>query len=144
MSKPEAGPTRESGSTGRARLAFTKLSVSDLERSREFYVRVLGMHERARYGRPDLLEVELALSDAAAEATLVLMQWVPARKPQVGDEHGRLGIVTPDIRGLFARARGAGATVTEEVKELPEYGVLVGFLADPDGYAIEVLQPLTA
>jgi lactoylglutathione lyase len=144
MSKPEAASARESGTAGHNRLAFTKLSVADLERSREFYVRALGMREKARYGRPDLLEVELALSGDAAETTLVLMQWVPARKPVVGDEHGRLGIVTSDIRGLFARARAAGAAVTEDVRELREHGVWIGFLADPDGYAIEVVQPLTA
>ena len=123
-------------------LTFTKLCVRDLARSAEFYERALGMREAARYERPDLLEIQLQYGDGPGEVSLVLMQWVPAREIVVGHEHGRLGIVTPDLDGLFARVRRAGGKIAEEAQALGELGVRVGFVQDPDGYSIEIVEPL--
>jgi len=58
----------------------------------------------------------------------------------VGHEHGRLGATTSDIGAFFARARTLGARVTEEPTLMGDLGLRVGFLADPDGYAIEIVQ----
>ena len=123
-------------------LTFTKLCVRDLGRSTEFYERALGMRVAARFERADLLEVQLQFGDGPGEASLVLMEWIPARDVVVGHEHGRLGIATGDLDALFARVRRAGGKVTEEPRELPEHGVRVGFVADPDGYSIEIVGPL--
>jgi catechol 2,3-dioxygenase-like lactoylglutathione lyase family enzyme len=122
-------------------LSFTKLCVRDLARSSEFYQRALGMRETARYERPDLREIQLQYGDGPGEVSLVLMQWIPAREVVVGHEHGRLGIVTPDLDALFASVRRAGGKITEAAQELAEHGVRVGFVADPDGYSIEVVEP---
>jgi len=123
-------------------LTFTKLCVRDLARSTEFYERALGMRVAARYERADLREVQLQYGDGPGEVSLVLMQWIPAREVVVGHEHGRLGIVTGDLDALFARVRRAGGKITEEPQELAEHHVRVGFAADPDGYSIEVVEPL--
>jgi len=123
-------------------LSFTKLCVRDLARSAEFYQRALGMREAARFERADLREIQLQYGDGPGEASLVLMQWIPAREIVVGHEHGRLGIVTPDLDALFARVRRAGGKIAEEAQELAEHKVRVGFVTDPDGYSIEVVEPL--
>jgi predicted enzyme related to lactoylglutathione lyase len=45
------------------------------------------------------------------------------------------------IDALCARAIAAGATVAQAVADAPEHGVRVGFLADPEGRLIEVVEP---
>ncbi len=121
-------------------LSFTKLCVADLERSAKFYTEVLGLRVAWRYDMPGLKEVVLQSADKPDGMSLGLMLWDPPRQVVVGHEHGRIGIVTTDIEALFARARGLGARVLEEPHAMPEIGIRVGFLADPDGYAVEVVQ----
>ena len=123
-------------------LTFTKICVRDLARAAAFYERALGMRVAARYERADLKEVQLQYGDGPGEVSVVLMEWVPAREIAVGHEHGRLGIVTRDLDGLVASVRRAGGKVTEEPHDLAEHGVRIGFVEDPDGYSIEIVEPL--
>ena len=124
-------------------LTFTKLCVRDLARSTEFYERALGMRVSARYERAELREVQLHDADGPDEIALVLMEWIPAREVVVGHEYGRLGILTDDLDALIARVRRAGGKVIEVPQELAEHKVRIGFVADPDGYSIELVQPLS-
>ncbi len=121
-------------------LSFTKLCVADLERSAKFYTDVVGLREAWRYKLPGLQEVVLQTVDKADGMSLGLMLWDPPRPVVVGHEHGRIGVVTSDIEAFFARARGLGARVLEDPHAMPDIGIKVGFLADPDGYAVEVVQ----
>lgn len=127
-------------------LTFTKLCVTDIDRSAEWYESILGLREFARYRVPGLSEVTLQSdgSDPMSTMSLTLMQWDPAKPVVVGHEHGRLGVITSDVEAYFARARSLGGRVIDEPKAMPEVGVKVGFLADPDGYAIEVVELLPA
>ena len=123
-------------------LTFTKICVRDLARSAAFYERALGMRVAARYERAELREVQLQYGDGPGEIALVLMEWIPAREVVVGHEHGRLGILTDDLDALIAQVRRAGGKVIEVPQELAEHKVRIGFVADPDGYSIEIVQPL--
>ena len=125
-------------------LSFTKLCVADLERSAQFYTNVIGLREAWRYRLPGLQEVVLQSVEKPDGMSLGLMLWDPPRAVVVGHEHGRIGVVTSDIEAFFARARGQGARVLEEPLAMPEIGIKVGFLADPDGYAVEVVQMVAA
>lgn len=128
--------------TGTTVLSFTKLCVADLERSARFYTSIVGLREAWRYALPGLQEVVLQTVDKPDGMSLGLMQWDPPRPLVVGHEHGRIGVVTPDVDAFFVRACNLGARVLEEPHAMPEVGVKVGFLADPDGYAVEVVQLL--
>ena len=121
-------------------LSFTKICVADLERSARFYTEVVGLREAWRYNLPGVREVVLQTVDKADGMSLGLMQWDPPRPVVVGHEHGRIGVVTSDVEAFFARARERQARVLEEPHAMPEVGIKVGFLADPDGYAVEVVQ----
>ncbi len=123
-------------------LTFTKICVRDLARSADFYQRALGMRVAARYERADLREVQLQYGDGPGEVSVVLMEWVPAREVAVGHEHGRLGIVTRDLDGLVASVRRAGGKITEEPHDLAEHKVRIAFVEDPDGFSIEIVEPV--
>ena len=95
-----------------------------------------------RYELPQLKEVVLQSPEKPDGMSLTLMHWDPPRPVIVGHEHGRLGVTTSDIEAFFAKARELGVRVTEEPTPMPDIGIKVGFLADPDGYVIEVVQLL--
>lgn len=122
---------------------FTKLVVGDLERCAEFYASVFGLREQYRVhadigGRP--IDEILYEATAPGGGSFVLLRF--ADSPQATSAGVITGFVTDEIDALFDRAVAAGATVVDAVHESPEHGVRVGFLADPEGRLIEVVEPL--
>jgi len=53
-----------------------------------------------------------------------------------------LGIVTSDLAGLVSRVGDADGSVVQAPTAVPEHGVTVAFLSDPEGHLIEVVQLL--
>ncbi|GMU78057.1 MAG: hypothetical protein AMXMBFR46_08540 [Acidimicrobiia bacterium] len=122
---------------------FTKLVVADLEASAAFYRDVFGVTEQYRV-HADIAgrEIDEILFEATAPggSTFVLLRFVDTAAPASGEVI--IGFVTDDLDGVFARATEAGGSVHEAIHDSPDHGVRVGFLADPEGHLIEVVQPL--
>ena len=128
-----------------ARFGFTKLVVVDLEAAATFYEAVFGVEEQHRVhsaigGRP-IEEIICAAADPGA-ATLVLLRFTDQSSPS--NSELILGFITDDIDALFERALAAGGAVVHTVENRPEHGVKVGFVTDPEGHLIEVVELLTA
>lgn len=122
------------------RVSFVTLAVSDLDRSRAFYVDGLGW-------LPELdVPGEVLMFDAGER--LVLSLWDKAvMEAEVGD--ALLGgdgvppvtlahnVETPaQVREVLALARDAGAPVWGPVER--DWGGFTGYFADPDGFRWEV------
>ena len=123
--------------------SFAKIVVRDLERSVAFYEQVLGMKPVMHFEREDLEEIGLRFpEEEGPAATLVLMKPAGDAPIVLGNGWGPLGFVTPDIAALFALARKLGSRIVEEPKEMQEIGVSVGYIEDPDGHPIEIVQQL--
>lgn len=54
------------------------------------------------------------------------------------------GFVTQDLDAACARALAAGGTVPDPIREVPEFGLRVAFVIDPEGRINEVIQMLNA
>ena len=124
-----------------ASYTFTKLVVEDLEAMARYYRDVYGLDELQRVtaeidgGAID----EIILGLDGHYAGLILLMWVQRARPLAGEVI--LGFTTPDIDALFARAEAAGGTVWERPKESRAApGMIVGFVADPEGHLAEVVQ----
>ena len=120
--------------------SFTKIVVSDMDRAVQYYG-ALGMKESQRYATPALLEIMLKF-DGDAEPTLVLQKYSDGRKIDIGTAYGNLGIVTPDIHGLYAKLEAIGSKPTAPVHEMADLGIIVGMTKDPDGHQLEIVQML--
>ena len=116
------------------------IGVSDLDRSVDFYRRVLGMEQIGKLRLPEMDEVLLAYNASRGPA-LVLMHYTDGR--EVGDAHLPVKVVVyvSDPTALAAAIRAEGLEVTREPAPVPELGdAVVGFATDPDGYVVEILQ----
>lgn len=124
--------------------AFTKLVVDDLEACAAFYSEVFGLREQYRVeapiaGRP--MEEILFEPTADGAGTFVLLRFADGTPSPAGVIPG---FITDEIDALFERVPAAGGVVAQPPEDMPQHGVRAGFLTDPEGRLIEVVQPLDA
>ncbi|WP_116364067.1 VOC family protein [Parahaliea mediterranea] len=122
---------------------FSKLLVNDLEAAAAFYASVCGLTELARVdseiaGRP-ISEIMYNPTGEGA-ATFVLLQFTDGKTR--GSDEVITGFQTNDLDAFVARVEQAGGSVVAPIKSMPEHGVRVAFVADPEGHLIEVVELL--
>ncbi|MGW9131907.1 VOC family protein [Streptomyces sp. NPDC055681] len=126
-----------------ARFHFTKILVTDPEAQFAFYSSVLGMAEkyRVRNGEGDNALEEIIMTPAGGgDPTLVLLHYLNRPKPTPGE--AVLGFSVPDLEATVRQAVAAGGTVAVPPKAMPEFGISVAFVLDPEGHRLELIQPL--
>lgn len=125
----------------KAHFGFTKLLVQDLEKSAKFYSEVCGLTELVRVdaaiaGRP-ISEIMFNPTGEGA-AMFVLLKFMDTDDAQGHDVI--LGFQTDDVVAFVERAVAAGGQIVDPVTDNPDHGVKVGFVRDPEGHLIEVVQ----
>jgi len=124
------------------RLLHTMLRVGDLERSIDFYTRVLGMRllrrtERAQQ-KYSLAFVGYGTNPDHAELELTYNHGVD--RYDQGSAYGHIAIAVPDARAACDRIRSQGGTVTREAGPVQGGDTVIAFVTDPDGYKIELIE----
>jgi lactoylglutathione lyase len=131
-----ANPTAQARST----LGAIGIGVSDLQRSADFYMRVLGMKQLQTFKLPHMDEIVLGLEGSRGSA-IVLMHWTDGSERNYKNLPVKLVFYVPDPKALAQRIREAGFEIVREPTPVPTLGnALVCFAKDPDGYLIELLQ----
>ncbi|MCP3733478.1 VOC family protein [Sphingomonas sp. RP10(2022)] len=124
-----------------AHFGFTKLVVHDLDRQAGFYGTVFGLTEMARVSaavNERAIDEIIYQPTATGGATFVLWKWRD-RDDAPGDGV-ILGFQVESADATVAGAIAAGGTIVETPRDQPDYGVRVGFVADPEGNLIEIVQ----
>lgn len=112
--------------------------MSDLRRSTEFYTEVFGLEQVAEFSLPTMDEVVLAFGRGAA---IVLMCHTDGVERDLADTGGKLVFSVVDPMATTELARERGAEVVREPSPVPGLGdAVVGFVTDPDGHLLELLQ----
>ncbi|MFO6419010.1 lactoylglutathione lyase [Hylemonella sp. W303a] len=125
------------------RVLHTMLRVGDLQRSIDFYTKVLGMNllrtsENPEYkyslafigygkGNPDQAEIELTYN------------W-GVDKYEMGGAYGHIAIGVPDAYAACEKIKAAGGNVTREPGPVKGGTTVIAFVTDPDGYKVELIQ----
>jgi len=124
------------------RILHTMLRVGDLQRSIDFYTRVLGMTLLRTTERPEqrysLAFVGYGSNPEHAEIELTYNHGVDAY--DLGTAYGHIALQVDDAAGACARIRAAGGTVTREAGPVKGGSTVIAFVQDPDGYKIELIQ----
>lgn len=124
-----------------AKYIHSMIRVLNEARSVDFYDRVLGLKVADRLDFTDFTLVYLANAEAEAELELTINK--DRTTPyDLGDGYGHIAVSVDDVDALHARLIAEGFSPRKLVDFAPAGEVVARFffIADPDGYQIEVLQ----
>ncbi|MFZ1180248.1 MAG: lactoylglutathione lyase [Herbaspirillum sp.] len=128
------------------RILHTMLRVGDLQRSIDFYTRVLGMKllrtsENTEYkytlaflgygSNPDHAELELTYNHGVD-------------KYEMGTAYGHIAISVEDAYQACEAVKAAGGNVTREAGPVKGGSTVIAFVTDPDGYKVEFIEYKTS
>lgn len=124
------------------RLLHTMLRVGNLQRSIDFYTKLMGMTLLRTTDRPEqqytLAFVGYGTNPEHAELELTYNYGV--EKYDLGNAYGHIAIAVPDVYDTCDRIKSAGGTVTREAGPVKGGTTVIAFVADPDGYKIELIE----
>lgn len=125
------------------RFLHTMLRVANMQRSLDFYTRVMGMEvlrtsENPEYryslafvgfggGNPQQAELELTWN------------WDTDRY-DLGSAYGHVALGVEDIYATCEKIRAAGGQITREPGPVKGGTTVIAFITDPDGYKIELIE----
>jgi lactoylglutathione lyase len=123
-------------------ILHTMLRVGDLDRSIDFYTRVLGMRLRSRRDYPDgqFTLAFLGYPDMANGAELELTYNYGVDRYEIGTGFGHVAVAVPDAAAACAQVRELGGKVTREAGPMKHGTTVIAFVEDPDGYKIEFIE----
>jgi lactoylglutathione lyase len=113
--------------------------VSDLERSKQFYSEGLGLDVIATIETPEVREVIVGRQGLGSQLMLAHQAGTTKVAPS---GFWKTFLHTDDLAGDVAKAVAAGAIVIAEPTYMGQFNMTIAFLADPDGYLLELGQSM--
>lgn len=124
------------------RILHTMLRVGNLQRSIDFYTKVLGMKLLRTNDNPDY-KYTLAFvgyGNNPEHAELELTYNYGEDHYEIGTAYGHIAISADDIVAACDAARSNGGNVTREPGPVKGGTTVIAFITDPDGYKIELIE----
>ena len=128
---------------GKFRFLHTMLRVKDLDRSIDFYTRLLGMrvirHKDFEGGR--FTNVFVGYGDEDSETVLELTHnWDQEEPYSHGSGFGHLAVGVPDIYATCAALEAESVSIPRPPGPMKHGTTVIAFIEDPDGYKIELIE----
>ena len=124
------------------RFLHTMLRVGDLQRSIDFYTRLMGMRLLRTTERPEqgysLAFVGYGSNPEQAEIELTYNHGVSSY--ELGTAYGHIALTIEDMAGTLAALAEKGIEPERPPYSVREGGSLLCFVRDPDGYRIELIE----
>jgi lactoylglutathione lyase len=138
-----ANATAAGADLGQTRLLHTMIRVFDLDKSIDFYTRLMGMKllrkREVPPGRYTLAFVGYGDEDEASVIELTY-NWDQKEPYAMGSGYGHMAIGVKDAYGLCERLKGEGVKIPRPPGPLQHGTTVIAFVEDPDGYKIEIIQ----
>jgi lactoylglutathione lyase len=125
------------------RLAHTMIRVFDLDKSIDFYTRLLGMNlmRRKDYPSGEFTLAFVGYGDEDDNAVIELTHnWGQKEPYQLGTAFGHLAIHVPDIYKVCEQLAAEGVKIPRAPGPMKHGGSVIAFIEDPDGYKIELIE----
>ncbi|MGZ3159368.1 MAG: lactoylglutathione lyase [Burkholderiaceae bacterium] len=124
------------------RILHTMLRVGNLQRSIDFYTKVLGMKLLRTTDRPEqqytLAFVGYGSNPEHAELELTYNYGV--EQYEIGTAFGHIAIAVENAAQTCAAVKAQGGNVTREAGPVKGGTSVIAFVQDPDGYKIELIE----
>lgn len=124
------------------RILHTMLRVGDMQRSIDFYTRLMGMKVLRTTDRPEQ-KYSLAFvgyGDETVHAVIELTYNHGVDRYEIGTGYGHIAIEVDDAAATCERIRAGGGMVTREAGPVKGGTTVIAFVQDPDGYKIELIE----
>ncbi len=124
------------------RLLHTMLRVGDLQRSIDFYTRILGM-KVLRQSENTEYKYTLAFvgyGDESENSVLELTYNWGVDKYDLGTAYGHIALEVDNAADACNRIREAGGKVSREAGPVKGGTTVIAFVEDPDGYKVELIE----
>ncbi len=124
----------------------TMIRVKDLQKSIDFYTKVLGLQVTKQKEFPDgkFTLVFLAYSnDPKSPAIELTYNWDNKEGYEIGNGFGHTAFVSTNIAPIVEIARKEGYKITKEPSAMKHGTTVIAFIEDPDGYKVELVQKTT-
>ena len=124
------------------RILHTMLRVGDLQRSIDFYTKVLGMKLLRTSDNPEYKYTLafLGYGSNPDHAELELTYNYGVNSYDVGTAYGHLAISAEDIYRACEAVKANDGNVTREPGPVKGGSTVIAFVTDPDGYKIELIE----
>lgn len=126
----------------RMRIRHTMLRVANLERSIDFYTRLMGMK---LFRRVDSEKGKFSIAfvgygtEETEPAIELTYNWGRDDGYDIGEGYGHIAIAVPDLYGACERLEAEGVEIPRPPGPLKHGGAnVIAFIKDPDGYLIEL------
>jgi lactoylglutathione lyase len=126
------------------RLAHAMLRVADLERSIDFYTRLLGMTvlEQRDHKKNQFTQVYLGYGGGFSQMALELVfNWMQEEPYTKGDSFGHIAIEVTGINRLCRKLAAEGVPMPRAPRSQRHGDNIISFIEDPDGHRVELFQP---
>ncbi len=147
MSETTTTAPGASGATGPKtdgfHLLHTMIRVKDLDKSIDFYTRLLGMKllRRTDYPSGDFTLAFVGYGDEADHTVIELTHnWGQEAPYELGDGFGHLAVGVPDIYGTCEQLAAESVPIPRPPGPMKHGGSVIAFIEDPDGYKIELIE----
>lgn len=128
------------------RVLHTMLRVGDMQRSVDFYTKVLGMRLLRTSENPEY-KYSLAFvgySDESEGSVIELTYNWGTDSYEMGTAFGHIALGVDDVAATCDAIRKAGGNVTREAGPVKGGTTIIAFVEDPDGYKIELIENKSA
>ncbi|UYH50474.1 lactoylglutathione lyase [Candidatus Kirkpatrickella diaphorinae] len=122
-----------------ATFLHTMIRVRALDRSVDFY-KALGMEETRRRDVPDGRYTLVYLGYGDGPEVELTHNWDQAEPYDLGNGFGHLAVGVEDIHTVVDKLRKVGVKVTREPGPVKFGTTVIAFVADPDGYKVELIE----
>jgi len=124
------------------RILHTMLRVSNIEKSKKFYTKILGMDVLRTFERPEQGFSLTFLGYAKESETCVLELTFNygIDKYELGNAFGHIAIGVDDCYTTCDQIKALGGNIVREAGQLAGSDEVIAFVEDPDGYKIELIQ----
>jgi lactoylglutathione lyase len=127
------------------RMLHTMIRVGDLDRSIDFYTRLLGMKLLRRQDFPEgkFTLAFVGFGDERDQTVIELTHNWETSTYELGTGFGHLALGVPDIYAAVEQLDQAGVKITRPPGPMKHGSTVIAFVVDPDGYAIELIETKT-
>ena len=124
-------------------MLHTMIRVLDLDKSIDFYTRLLGMKllRKNDYPSGEFTLAFVGYGDEKLTAVIELTHnWSRKEPYEIGTGFGHIAIGVPDIHGTCEKLGKAGVNIPRPPGPMKHGSTVIAFIEDPDGYKIELIE----